>query len=63
MSTANRLLLFAAAATAFAALAAPAGEKPPAAEVELKPIKYDTLKAAVRGQRGKVVVVDFWAEY
>jgi hypothetical protein len=61
MSRTNRILLFAAAA-AFAA-AAPADEKPPAAEVELKPAKYDALKAAVRAQRGKVVVVDFWGEF
>jgi hypothetical protein len=62
MSRTNRFLLLAAAATAFAALAAPADDKPPA-EVELKPVKYEDLKAAVRGLRGKVVVVDFWGAF
>jgi hypothetical protein len=61
MSRTNRILLLAAAA----ALAAPAvaDDKPAAAEVELKSVKYDALKAAVRAQRGKVVVVDVWAEF
>jgi hypothetical protein len=63
MTTANRFLLLAAAATALAALAAPADDTPPAADVELKPVKYDALKAAVRAQRGKVVVVDVWGVF
>jgi thiol-disulfide isomerase/thioredoxin len=39
------------------------GEKPAPAKVELKTVKYDALKAAVREQRGKVVVVDIWADF
>jgi hypothetical protein len=31
--------------------------------IELKVIKYDDLQAAVTAQKGKVVVVDIWAEY
>ncbi len=31
--------------------------------VSLKVVKYQELKDLVRGQRGKVVVVDFWADY
>lgn len=30
---------------------------------EMVPVKYDRLKAEVLKQRGKVVVVDFWAGY
>ncbi len=30
---------------------------------EMIPVKYDRLKAEVLKQRGKVVVVDFWAGY
>jgi thiol-disulfide isomerase/thioredoxin len=32
-------------------------------DVELKTVKYDALKAAVRAQHGKVVVVDIWADF
>jgi len=31
--------------------------------VDIKVINYDGLKKAVRDQRGKVVVVDFWGEF
>ncbi len=34
-----------------------------AAAVELKVIKYDALLEIVRALKGRVVVVDFWAEY
>lgn len=30
---------------------------------EMIPVKYDRLKAEVLKQRGKVLVVDFWAGY
>jgi hypothetical protein len=30
---------------------------------EMIPVKYDRLKAEVLKQRGKVVLVDFWAGY
>jgi thiol-disulfide isomerase/thioredoxin len=38
---------------------------PPAdtATVELKVIRYDEMEAIVRAQKGRVVVVDFWADY
>jgi thiol-disulfide isomerase/thioredoxin len=46
------------------AVALATGDEPAAApKVELKAIKYDALKAAVREQRGKVVVVDVWADF
>lgn len=35
----------------------------PADAVTLKAIKYDDLSNAVRLLRGKVIVVDFWADY
>jgi len=60
MPASSRGLLRAAAVAGFAAVVAPAAEKSPAPEVELKPIKYDELKAVVRANRGKVVVVDLW---
>ncbi len=41
--------------------AAPAQEKAAPAKVELKVVKYDGLGDLVRENRGKVVVVDFWA--
>jgi len=31
--------------------------------VDLKVVKYEGLKKAVRDQRGKVVLVDFWGEF
>jgi thiol-disulfide isomerase/thioredoxin len=45
----------------FAAVALAADPAPPA--VTLKVIRYDELTAAVRQLRGKVVVVDFWADF
>jgi hypothetical protein len=42
----------------------PASPKTEAAdEVELKMVRYRDLCAAVRAQRGKVIVVEIWAEY
>jgi hypothetical protein len=38
--------------------ARPEGEK-----VTLRPVKYADLGKVVRGLKGKVVVVEFWAEY
>jgi hypothetical protein len=40
--------------------AAPPAEAPP---VELKVVKYKDLEEAVRAQKGKVLVLDVWAEY
>jgi len=34
-----------------------------AGAVELKTVKYTELIAAVKAERGKVLVVDVWAEY
>src|SRR5262249_37610099 len=31
--------------------------------VELKPLKYDALTDLVKQNKGKVVVVDFWADF
>jgi thiol-disulfide isomerase/thioredoxin len=45
----------------FAAVALAADPAPPA--VTLKVVRYDDLTAAVRQLRGKVVVVDFWADF
>jgi hypothetical protein len=36
------------------------GQEKPAAMI---PVKYDRLKAEVLKQRGKVLIVDFWAGY
>ena len=35
----------------------------PPVEVTLKPIKYDALTEAIQAEKGKVVVVDVWANY
>jgi len=31
--------------------------------IELKVVKYNDLVAAVKAQKGKVLIVDIWAEY
>jgi hypothetical protein len=38
-------------------------KKAEAPKVELKDVKYADLGKAIKGQRGKVVVVDVWAHY
>ena len=43
-----------------AAVCASAGQTPEKS-VEVIPVKYDALKQEVLKQRGKVLVVDFWA--
>src|SRR3954469_11639498 len=43
-------------------VAVPAFADPPAA-VAVQVVKYDGLSALVKQHRGKVVVVDFWADY
>lgn len=45
-----------------AALAGPAWGQEPAG-AELQPAKYEQLTELVRRARGRVVVVDFWADY
>ncbi len=40
----------------------PAGDSKDPAKVELKVVKYDELKESIKKFKGKVVVVDFWAD-
>jgi hypothetical protein len=41
-----------------------AGAREPAdAAVTLRPVKYSELQKIIRDQKGKVLLVDFWAEY
>jgi thiol-disulfide isomerase/thioredoxin len=44
-----------------ALLAVAFAAQPPA--VDLKNVRYDQLVAAIKEQQGKVVVVDFWADF
>src|ERR1051325_927484 len=39
------------------------GEAPAAPAVELKAARYGDIGKAIRGHRGKVVVVDIWADF
>jgi thiol-disulfide isomerase/thioredoxin len=48
--------------SAVAVLAAPAQADPPAA-VTVRVVRYDGLGDLIKQNRGKVVVVDFWADY
>lgn len=59
----SRLVLLAVVALGVTVALATGNEKAAAPKVELKTVKYDALKAAVREQRGKVVVVDIWADF
>ena len=56
-----RLQLLLLAAALFL-LATPASADPPAA-VAVQVVKYDGLSALIKQNRGKVVIVDFWADY
>lgn len=40
----------------------PAADPKDQSAVELKVVKYDQLKQAIQKAKGKVVVVDFWAD-
>ena len=40
----------------------PAGDPKDQSKVEVKVVKYDALKEAIKKFKGKVVVVDFWAD-
>jgi hypothetical protein len=42
---------------------AAAASAPEPTEITLKTASYDELGRLIRGLRGKVVVVDFWAHY
>jgi hypothetical protein len=42
--------------------APPAGE-PAGSEITMRPVKYSDLGKMIRSYKGKVVIVDFWAEY
>jgi hypothetical protein len=47
-----------------ALLGAPAPARPQGkAEIDVRVVKYDGLGEEVARHRGKVVLVDFWAEY
>jgi thiol-disulfide isomerase/thioredoxin len=48
---------------AFALLFVAAAPAEPPAAVSVRVAKYDGLSSFVKEQRGKVVVVDFWADY
>ena len=57
--TALRTLFSLGALAVLCVTAGPAQDK----KTEMIPVKYDGLKEAVLRQRGKVVLVDFWAGY
>jgi len=65
MRAVSYTLALAGCLTGVAALSLESGgpKAAPAGEVALKTIGYRDLCAAVRAQRGKVVVVEIWAEY
>jgi thiol-disulfide isomerase/thioredoxin len=44
-------------------LVVPLAPAEPPATVAVQVVKYDGLSALIKQQRGKVVVVDFWADY
>jgi hypothetical protein len=44
-------------------VATTAPAEPAAGDIAARPIRYADLGKFVRGQRGKVVVVDFWADW
>lgn len=46
-----------------AAVAAQTGRSQSTGTVELKTVKYAGLVDAVKGHKGKVIVIDFWADY
>jgi thiol-disulfide isomerase/thioredoxin len=48
---------------AVAGTGAPLSGEPAETGVALRPIKYSELGKMIRGFKGKVVLVDFWAEY
>ena len=57
--TALRTLLSLGTLAVLCVTAGPAQDK----KIEMIPVKYDGLKQEVLKQRGKVVLVDFWAGY
>jgi hypothetical protein len=62
MNRVYRPLIFVAATLVYcgATSSAPPND---AETIELKVVKYDELETAVRAEKGKIVVVDIWAEY
>ena len=49
-------------ALVFLAFAAPTPAQPPE-KIDLRTVRYDGLTDAIKQNKGKVVVVDFWADY
>ncbi len=47
---------------ALALLTVPTSADPPA-PVAIQVVKYDALSALIKQQRGKVIVIDFWADF
>jgi hypothetical protein len=50
-------------ALAVSAPGAPVPGEQDGSDIALLPIKYRDLCKTIRGFKGKVVIVDFWAEY
>jgi hypothetical protein len=48
---------------AFAGFGAPRAGEPADAGITLRAVKYSDLCRTIRSHTGKVVFVDFWAEY
>jgi hypothetical protein len=46
----------------FGALPLRADPKPADAKIKLDSVKYDKMTEIIKGLKGKVVVVDFWAD-
>jgi len=46
----------------FAAAGVPAAEKADADKVQFKTVTYKELGETIKGLKGKIVVVDFWAD-
>jgi hypothetical protein len=48
---------------AVSAIGGPLAGEPSASEIALRSMKYADLCKTIRSLKGKVVIVDFWAEY
>jgi hypothetical protein len=61
MRTVTRLAPVLGLVLAATSLAAPSTSD--SAGISLRPVKYSDLERTIRGLKGKVVIVDFWADY